>query len=72
MDKPSEDVFYNVVYGSFLAGGPDRLKMLKNKKGEVKKFDWSDQEATMEFFKKLAKKGEGDIIYKPGKRVTIE
>ena len=72
VDKPSEDAFYNVVYGSFLAGGPDRLKMLKNKKGEIKKFDWSDQEATMEFFKKLAKKGEGDIVYTPGKRVTIE
>lgn len=72
VDKPREDVFYNVVYGSFLAGGPDRLKMLKNKKGEIKKFTWSDQEATMEFLKKLAKEGGGDIVYRPKKRVILE
>ena len=70
--EPSDKVFYNVVYGSFLAGGPDRLKMLNNPKGRIKKFEWSDQEATIEFFKKLAKEGQGDIVYKPKKRVMIE
>ncbi len=68
--KPSADKFFTVAYGAFLAGGPGVLKSLNCPEKRIQKFEWDDQEATVELFKKRTVNGKIDI--KPDGRIKIE
>ncbi len=61
VDDPSDDKFYNVVYGSFFAGGPERMKMFYAPDKLVKRFEWDDLQATLELMRELKKDGVLDI-----------
>lgn len=69
-NNPSPDKYYTVVYGSFFAGGPGVLKMLDAPEKRIQKFDWLDQDATIELIKKRSVDGKIDI--KPDGRIKIE
>jgi len=69
-NNPSTDKFYTVAYGAFFAGGPGALKMLYAPEKRIKKFDWDDQQATIELIKQRAVNGKIDI--KADGRIKVE
>lgn len=69
-ENPSEDKFFTVTYGSFFAGGPDRLKMLFAPEKRIQKFEWDDLQATIELFKDRCENGKIEI--KKDGRIKIE
>lgn len=70
VEDPSDDKFFTVAYGAFFAGGPGDLKMLYAPEKRIEKYDWFDQDATIELIKKRTVDGKIDI--KPDGRIKIE
>ena len=68
--NPSPDKYYTVAYGAFFAGGPGDLKMLNAPEKRIKKFDWFDQDITIELIKKRSVDGKIDI--KCDGRIKVE
>ena len=68
--NPSTEKFFTVAYGAFFAGGPGALKMLNAPEKRIQKFDWFDQDITIELIKKRSVDGKIDIR-KDG-RIKIE
>lgn len=60
-NNPSNDKFFTVAYGAFFAGGPGVLKMLHCPEKRIQKFDWEDQQATIELMKKRSVDGKINI-----------
>ena len=68
--NPSKDKFFTVAYGAFFAGGPGVLKMLHAPEKRIQKYDWFDQDITIELIKKRSVNGKIDI--KKDGRIKIE
>ena len=69
-NNPSTDKFFTVAYGAFFAGGPGALKMLHAPDKRIKKFEWDDQQATIELIKQRTKNGKIEI--KTDGRIKVE
>ena len=69
-NNPSTEKFFTVAYGSFFAGGPDRLKMLYAPEKRIQKFEWDDYQATIELLRE--KEEDNKIDIKPDGRIKIE
>jgi len=69
-NNPSTDKFFTVAYGAFFAGGPGVLKMLHCPEKRIQKFEWDDQQATIELIKKRSV--DGKINIQNDGRIKIE
>ncbi|MDD3593044.1 MAG: 5'-nucleotidase C-terminal domain-containing protein [Candidatus Gastranaerophilales bacterium] len=67
--NPSTDKFFTVTYGSFFAGGPERMTMLKAPDKLIKNFEWNDLQAVEEHLKSF---GNTPVDIKKEGRITIE
>ena len=68
INNPRKDKFYTVVYGSFFAGGPGKLALMKAPDKLIEMLPWDDFTAVKE---KMLSYGNKPIEMKPQGRIKI-
>jgi 5'-nucleotidase / UDP-sugar diphosphatase len=67
-ENPADDRYFTVAYNEYFQGGPEGVEMLNAPDKVIKKFEWSDTDATIEYIKSLNR----PISLVPEGRIKIE